>query len=77
MSDSPMEVRLKNSYLPYANILNLQTEEELAAITTSVEQSGENARYIDGTNTEINEDVCTTQELGNITRIAKLQQEIK
>jgi len=43
-----MEVGLKNSYLPYTNILNLQTEEELAEIPTSVEQSGENARYVDG-----------------------------
>jgi hypothetical protein len=42
--DSPMEVGLKVSCLPYANILNLQTEEELAAIPTSVEQSGDNAR---------------------------------
>ena len=41
MFDSPKEVGFKASCLPYANILNLQTEEEFAAIPTSVEQSGE------------------------------------
>lgn len=76
MFDSPMEVGLKTSCLPYANILNLQKEEELAAIPTSVEQSGVNASYVDGTNTEFNADIHTTQELGNITRVAKLQQEV-
>ena len=57
MFDSPMEVGLKISYLLHANILNLQTEEELAAFPTIVEQNGESARYVDGTNTEINEDI--------------------
>jgi len=41
MFDLPKEVGFKASCLTYANILNLQTEEELAAIPTSVEQSGE------------------------------------
>jgi hypothetical protein len=54
----------------------MQTEEELAAFPASVEQSGENVRYVDGTNTEINEDVFTTQELGNIALIVTLQQEV-
>jgi alpha-amylase/alpha-mannosidase (GH57 family) len=75
MFDSPMEVGLKISCLPCANILHLLTEEELAAIPTSVEQSGENVRYVDGTNTEINEDIYKTQELGSIALIVTLQQE--
>jgi hypothetical protein len=42
-----MEVGLKTSCLPSANILNLQTE-ELVAIHSSVEQSGENVTYVNG-----------------------------
>ena len=73
---SPLEVGLKTSCLPYANILNLHTEEEIAAIPISVEESGENVGYVDGTNTEINEDIYTTQGLGKITVIINLQQEV-
>ena len=73
--DAPMEVGLKTSCLPYENILNLLTEEERAAIPASVEQSGENVRYAVRTNTEINEDIYKTQELGNIAVIVTLQQE--
>jgi hypothetical protein len=76
MFDSPMEVCLKTSCFPYANFLNLLTEEELAAFPTNVEQSGENFRYVDGTNTEITEDIYTTQALGTIALIVTLQQEV-
>jgi hypothetical protein len=44
--------------------------------STNVEQSSDNARYVDGTNTEINEDIYTVQELRNNTLIVKLQQEV-
>ena len=75
MFDLPIEVGLKTSCLPYGNILNL-LREELAAISASVEQSGENVSYVDGTNTETDEDVYMTQELGNIAFIVTLQQEV-
>lgn len=52
----------------------MKTEEELAAISSSVEQSSKNVRYVNRKNAENIEAIYTTQELGNITPFVHLQQ---